>query len=173
MCWAQIIGAGVGAGQSGLQGEQGAAVMNSNADMLDLKAEDAMTRGGVQEDIQRDKTAQMLGFQRAAMGASGIQVDSGSGGKVLEQTAGMGELDALNIRTNALREAWGFKSEADSQRAQADNAMGMMDFLAPGGRDFQKKLQINTLFTAGTGLELLGNMKAKKESFDSKRTPWK
>lgn len=166
MCWSQIIGGAAQAGQSGLQGEQGAATMNANADILDLKAADALKRGGIAEDIQRNKTAQTMGFQRAVMGSSGVQVDSGSFGKVLEQTAATGELDAQTIRSNSLRESWGYKTEADNQRAAAENAMGMMDLIAPGGREFQKDKNINFLLT--------GNPWARgfKRGYDSNRTPW-
>lgn len=132
MCWGQIIGGAAQAGQSVLQGEQRAATATSNAELLDLKAADALKRGGIAEDIQRNKGAQLMGFQRAAMGASGIQVDSGSGGKVLEQTAAMTELDALNTRTNAMREAWGYSTEAQSQRDVATQAGTLKRLLMPG-----------------------------------------
>ena len=174
MCWGQIIGGAAQAGQSGLQGEQGAATATSNAELLDLKAADALKRGGIAEDIQRNKGAQLMGFQRAAMGASGIQVDSGSGGKVLEQTAAMTELDALNTRTNAMREAWGYSTEAQSQRDAAENAMGMMDFLAPGGRKFQDKFlkgQIKDLTLGSLGIPSNAALKSYK-SYDNKRTAW-
>lgn len=133
MCWAQIVGTAAQAGSSALQGGQNADTLNANADVLDLKAEDALKRGGISEDIQRNKTAQMMGFQRAAMGASGVQVDSGSFGKVLEQTATMGEFDAQTTRSNAMREAWNYSTEANNERQQAMQAGQMSRLLMPGG----------------------------------------
>ena len=72
------------------------------------------------------------------MGASGFKVDEGSFGDVLEQTAATGELDALTIRSNALREAWGHRVEAANYRYQADAAQKQSDFtktlLTGGGK---------------------------------------
>ena len=135
MCLAvsSIVGLGTQAGSNVLQGNQNADTLNANADTLDLKAADALKRGGIAEDIQRNKTSQTMGFQRAAMGASGVQVDSGSFGKVLEQTATMGELDAQTIRSNSLREAWNYSAEAENTRAQAMQAGAMGRLLLPGG----------------------------------------
>ena len=136
MCLAQVAqfaGIAAQAGSSALQGSQNADTLNANADVLDLKADDALTRGGISEDIQRNKTAQTMGFQRAAMGASGVQVDSGSFGKVQEQTAAMGEFDAQTIRSNSMREAWNYSTEAANARQQAMQAGQLGRLLMPGG----------------------------------------
>ena len=135
MCWAQIAGMGASAGGSAVQGQQNAETMTANAELLDMKAEDSLKRGGVAEDIQRNKVNQVVGTQRAGMGASGVVVDSGSGGKVLQQTAAMGEMDAQTIRSNAMRESWGYKTEADNLRQQALAAGMMQRLLMPGMED--------------------------------------
>jgi hypothetical protein len=166
MCWQQLIGVGAQAGGSALQGEQNASTLNSNADILDLKATDAIQRGGVAEDQQRVKTRLMIGTHRATIGASGVDVNSGSAANLQVQTEGVGEQDAQQIRANAMREAWGYSTEAANLRAQAENQMGMTDLLMPGGRDFQKGL-VKSYSTKG----FLGPNDWK--SADKNRLPWK
>ena len=87
-----------------------------NANLADMQAKDAINRGNIEAEKQRMKTQQIAGAQRAAMGSSGAQVDSGSFGDILLDTSTMGEKDAQSIRTNALRQAWGLESQASMDR---------------------------------------------------------
>lgn len=83
---------------------------------------------------ERLKTAQMIGRQRAQAGASGVAVDMGSFEDVAEDTAGRGEIDAVNAYNkgidqgyNTELQAWGYRSQAAGYDAQAgayDSAAG-------------------------------------------------
>jgi hypothetical protein len=53
------------------------------------------------------------------LAASGVEVDDGSALDILGDTAELGELDALTIRSNAEREAYDYKVAAMNQGAQA------------------------------------------------------
>jgi hypothetical protein len=86
------------------------------------QARDAINRGNIEQEKQRQKTKQVVGAQRAAMGNSGVVAGSGSFGDVLTDTAVTGERDAQTIRTNALRSAWGLESEADITRFKGKQA---------------------------------------------------
>lgn len=99
-------------------GKQAQAVGDYNAHVSDLKAEEARKVGAAAEQQQLAKTKQVMGAQRAGMGASGLQVDSGTFGNLLEDTAKFGELDALTARSNALKQAWGYEQEAVNSRLQ-------------------------------------------------------
>jgi hypothetical protein len=90
-----------------------------NASMAEMQARDAIQRGRESEGIFRQQTRGVIGQERAAFGASGVDVSSGSALDVQTNTAYVGELDALMIRTNAMRTAWGFKVEAQDYRQQA------------------------------------------------------
>ena len=48
-----------------------------------------------------------MGTTRASLGASGAVVDTGATASLLEDTAAIAELDTLQIRNNAAREAYG------------------------------------------------------------------
>jgi hypothetical protein len=98
------------------------AVADRDAAQANLKAQDAVARGQLAEDVQRNRVRAIEGSQRAAIGGSGVQADSGTTGSVLSQTAQLGEQDARTIRTNAMREAWGYKSQASNFQLQGQLA---------------------------------------------------
>lgn len=120
------------------QGQAQQDIANYNARTAELAAEDAVARGTQSADAQRNKVRQILGTQRAMMGATGAEVGAGTLGKVLDQTATYGELDARTIEANAQREAWGMRTQAAGTRAQGDLAaaagtMGALGSLLTGG----------------------------------------
>ncbi|MBX5020427.1 virion core protein, T7 gp14 family [Rhizobium lentis] len=96
-----------------------AQVAEMNAKIADRQAKDAIDRGKQEEQQKRFQTAQLQGRQRAAMAANGVDLSFGSPLDTIVDTAKMGEVDALNIRTNAYREAYGYKVEGTNQRASA------------------------------------------------------
>jgi len=76
------------------------------------RALDARERGNVAESQYRTRIGMLVGRQRAQIGASGAAVGEGVTARIIEDTEATGELDALTIRNNAEREAWGFESQA-------------------------------------------------------------
>lgn len=90
-----------------------------NAGVADLQAQDALERGQQNEANFRMGVRGMVGSQRAGIAAGNIDVGYGSAVDVQGDTAYLGELDALKVRTNAGREAWGYNVQASDLRAQA------------------------------------------------------
>ena len=122
MCYQMIAGAvQMGAGQLGqIKGAQNSAMSNdANAEIAGMKKEDALLRGGIAEDAQRAKTRLIQGDQIAGMGSTGAVVGVGSNASILDQTAKLGEMDAQTVRSNSLREAWGFEIEKQNYLAAA------------------------------------------------------
>lgn len=125
--WGSIAAAGISAygmyqqGQSQKAlGEYNAKVSENNAIVQQQAAEDARRRGDIAEDAQRRQTRQMLAAQRAAIGAQGGVLTDQSTEAILADTAQFGELDALTVRNNAAREAWGLEVGANNTLAQAE-----------------------------------------------------
>ena len=104
------------------QGQTQREMARYNAKQGEYQAEDALARGTITADNQRNRVRQIEGTQKAAMGASGAEVGSGTLGSVLDQTAMMGELDARTLEQDALRKAWGFKGQAVNTRVGGDMA---------------------------------------------------
>jgi hypothetical protein len=115
-------------------------IAEANARIMDLQARDATQRGEEAADASQRATRQLVGSQRAAMAAQGIDVASGSALDVQEATAGLGALDALTIRNNAYREAWGFQMQALNSRSEAAHA-----------RSAGRQAVRNTLLEGGLG----------------------
>lgn len=105
------------------------------ADIADINAEQA-EKGGQQELLRGNalvaaataRAGQVKGSQRAAMAKNGIDLSDGNAAEVLASTDIMKETDANTITANAVRAAWGyrtqstnFKNEALSKRAGADS----------------------------------------------------
>lgn len=99
--------------------EYQAAVANNNATLDEYKARDAIMRGQSAEIAQRMKTAGLKGTQRASLAARGLDLGEGSAADILASTDYMGETDALTIRDNASREAWGYRVRGSNSSADA------------------------------------------------------
>lgn len=121
-----------------------------NANIASLQAKDAVNRGNIDTERQRVKAQQVLAAQRAAMGASGVETESGSFASVLLDTATTGEQDAQTIRTNAMREAWGFENQVAGFNMAGDAALAAGDAKAA-------QLRTEALGTVLTGASKIGS----------------
>jgi hypothetical protein len=111
------------AGQQAQQAsESGARMFDWNASIARLQAADAVERGKEEEARFRQQIGMMIGAQRAGFAAQNVDVGYGSAVDVQADTAYLGELDALQIRTNAAREAWGFEVQATDYAMRAEIA---------------------------------------------------
>jgi len=92
-----------------MQGDYQKSVMEQNRKLAEFQAEDAVRRGDKESKELKKKVKVLIGSQRAAMAAQGIDIESGSALDVQADTAAFGASDALTIRNNAWREAWGYR----------------------------------------------------------------
>lgn len=100
------------------QGDYQNQMAQTNAKFAGLQAADAISRGDQAATIQGQKTQGLLADQRAGMAAQGIDLSSGSAAEVQKDSSAMGALDALTIRNNAFREAWGYQMQGANFQAQ-------------------------------------------------------
>lgn len=96
-----------------------AAVARNNEIVSNQNAEYAKQAGVSREQAQRQKTASTIGMQRAQMAKNGIDIGSGSALNLQSDTAMIGELDALTVRNNALRQAINFSRQGADFGANA------------------------------------------------------
>jgi len=99
--------------------ESEAQIQDFNATVADQQAQDAIARGQQDEQRYRSQVRGLLGSQRAGFAGANVDVDFGSSVDVQADAAQLGELDALQIRTNAAREAWGYSVSATDYRNRA------------------------------------------------------
>lgn len=100
-------------------GQYNAQVARNNQSIANNNAQWAVDRGNVEEGISRERTAQMIGSERAGYGANGVDVNTGSASRVQSDTARIGAMDAQTIAQNAQRSAWGYRAQGGSFGAQA------------------------------------------------------
>lgn len=126
MCWMAAIPIGIallggvmGAQNAKQEGAFSSGMFKQNAVLKDQAANEAITAGNSSADWQRVRTGQAVGTQRAVQAANGIDVNSGSAAQLQDDTAMIGELDALTLQNNAAREAYGYRIQAQQDRANA------------------------------------------------------
>lgn len=101
------------------QSEYQAGVARNNQIIAERNAQDAIKRGQAEEARHRLQVAQLKGTQRSVLAASGVELDDGSALDILGDTAELGELDALTIRSNAEREAYQARVQGMNYAAEA------------------------------------------------------
>jgi hypothetical protein len=127
MCywWVGLLATGVDAVGQQKQGAEAEAAGKRDAMVSELQAQDALSRGGIEEQRYRRQVAKIAGGQRAAFGARNVK-RSGTALDLLGDTEQIGAEDIGTIRNEAAREAWGYRTRADESRrwgrAQRSNA---------------------------------------------------
>lgn len=101
------------------QGDYQAAVARNNSILAERAAKDALDRGKVAEDESNRRTKQLIGRQRAVLAGNGVVVDQDSALDITADTAESGRYDALTIRSNAEREALGYRAQGANFDADA------------------------------------------------------
>lgn len=94
-------------------------VANNNKIIADRAADDAIKRGEVEEARKRQDIELLKGKQIAGFAGSGTDLSSGSALDVIGETAALGELDALTIRSNYAREAYEKRVQGTNFQAQS------------------------------------------------------
>jgi len=105
-----------------------------NAQVADLQATDAIARGEQEEARFRTLIAGAIGSQRVGFAAANIDVGFGSAVDVQADAAMLGELDALTIKTNAKREAWGYQVQGEDLRRRGQIQRKEGSAMAEAGR---------------------------------------
>jgi hypothetical protein len=103
-------------------GKENGKIADWNAEVADLQARDAMSRGQEAQNKLRRGARRLIGAQRAGFAGQGVVVDSGSPAAVVEDSYTLSEADARTIANNAIREAWGYQVQAAGYRFQAGQA---------------------------------------------------
>jgi hypothetical protein len=121
-----LAGAGISAaGQYGSMEAQSAnanyqaQVAANNAKIALSNASMATQSGEISAANQGMKTRAAVGTTLAQQGASGVDVNSGSAPKVRAAESELGALDALTIRSNAAKSAYGFEVAATGDTAES------------------------------------------------------
>lgn len=136
---ATALSGAVGAAGAIKQGNAEASAAKYNAGVAETNAAQATQNallasqaGSEQGFISSQRTRSEVGSILANQGASGVDVNSGSALDVRSSARELGELDALTVRSNATRQAYGYQTTATSEEGQAklDKADATSDLTA-------------------------------------------
>jgi hypothetical protein len=105
-----IASALFGAASSISQGKTQKKLAERNAQIAEQQAIQVKQEADFEEGLKRSETQRLRSTQRAEQGAAGGGVDTGSNLLVTEETATLGELDALTIR---------YRGDVQAERARA------------------------------------------------------
>ncbi len=165
------IQAGTGAlatlagGRMEAQGAKAAGVAASNADLYNAgvattNAQIALTNataagqaGEANVGISESKTREAVAGIKASQAASGVDVGSVSASNVRGSEAAKGMLDALTIRANAAKQAYGFQQEAVNAKSQADLLKSQAAYDASAGKTKASAVLLNSYTTAAKGFQ--------------------
>lgn len=90
-----------------------------NARIAELGARSAFERGQKEVASLTMQAGQLKSRQRAAMAANGIDLGEGNAAEIQASTELMKELDKQTIEANAVRSAWGYRTEAANLQSAA------------------------------------------------------
>lgn len=110
------------ADQQKKEGRANAAIMENNAQLADQQAKNAAAMGDREAEQAAWRNRAVLGQQRAAIAANGIDSQTGTAAELLGETAMFGEVDQQTIRLNSAQSAWGFRADALNSRNKGAQA---------------------------------------------------
>lgn len=135
-----MVGSYYGAkAQQSLLGAQ-AELSDINARVAEAAARSALTAGSRQKNAQQLMAAKVKGSQKAALAANGVDLGVGSAAEVQASTAALAEMDANTIEANALRSAWGYRTQGVNAQNDAIMRRGAADGISPGAAAFSSLL---------------------------------
>lgn len=104
-----------------------------NARLSESAAQNAMYRGQRESGALTLKAGQLKGRQRAAMAANGVALGEGSAAEIMASTDTMKEMDANTLASNAVLEAWGYRTQGMNATNEALMARATAGGISPFG----------------------------------------
>lgn len=112
-----------------LQGQ--AELAGINARIAEMGAQQELYRGQQQAGALTMKAGQLKSSQRAAMAANGVDLGEGNAAEVQASTDILKEIDKNTIEANAVRSAWGYRTQAVNYQNDALMSRAAADSINP------------------------------------------
>jgi hypothetical protein len=163
-----LVGSAVAAGGAAEAGQSQseasayqAQVAANNATIAQTNAREDIQAGETAATNQGLKTKAVVGAETANLGASGVVTTSGSAAKVTTASKELGYLDALTLRSNAAKQAYGQEVQATS-----DTAQSRLDTMQSG-----QASEAGTIGATGTLLSGVSTVGAKFAGLQNSSSP--
>lgn len=115
-----------------LSAHQRANTADANARLAELNAQMALRDAHADAAAVGLQAGQVMGEQRAAIGANNVAFDSASAMELQASTDLLKDIDLDTIRSNAARTAWGYRTEGAFYETEAENERTYADLLEGG-----------------------------------------
>lgn len=117
-----------------------------NAQLAERRAQIAMDQGAFEAAQIESAGADRNSSIRASFGARGVALDEGTALATMAGSDVIAASDATQARINAVREAWGYRTDATNQRNEAAAKRASAKGINPWGR------AATTLITSATSM---------------------
>ena len=126
------VGSYYGAKSNKRQLQMQATMADLNAHIAEIGAQSALAAGQKEVASYTMQAGQVMGKQRAAQAANGVDLSSGSASEVRASTEIIKDIDKQQIETNAVRSAWGYRMNEVEARNAARAARAGAKAMHPG-----------------------------------------
>jgi len=97
-----------------------ATIADNNARKAKQNADWVGRQGDIEATTEGLKTGAEVSAMKAKQGASGVDVNTGSAVAARDAAARIGAINALTIKSNRAREAWGYNVDSTNEELQGD-----------------------------------------------------
>jgi hypothetical protein len=111
-----------------------------NARIAELGAQSAFNQGQQQVGALTLKAGQIKSSQRAAMAANGVDLGEGNAAEVQASTDIVKEIDANTLIANAVRSAWGYRTQGTNYQNEAAMGRATASTISPLATGFSSLL---------------------------------
>lgn len=94
-------------------------IASINARIAELGAQQELIKGQQQVGALTMRAGQVKSSQRAALAANGVDLGEGNAVEVLASTDILKEIDANTLVANAVRSAWGYRTQGANYQSEA------------------------------------------------------
>lgn len=115
-----LLGASYAQAMARIQADHVRYVGKVNAQIAEMGAQAELQKGEHQVASLTLQAGQLKSRQRAAMAANGIDLGEGNAAEVQASTDIMKEIDKNQIEQNAIRSAWGYRTQGAAQQIEAN-----------------------------------------------------
>lgn len=106
---------------SAAMADANARIATVNADIAELGAQSALNQGQQQIGALTLKAGQLKSSQRTALAANGVDLGEGNAAEIQASGDIMKEIDVNTLTANAIRSAWGYRTQGLNAQAQASS----------------------------------------------------
>jgi len=138
--FAGVVGSYWSAKSDKIIAEGQARIAEINARISEMGAQQELIRGNAEVGRLTMQAGRVKSAQRVALAANGVDLGVGNAAEIAASTEIMKEIDKNTITANAVRSAWGYRTQAMNYQNEAIGARAKAASISPGTAAFSSLL---------------------------------